>query len=113
MPTEMQGRRIPIVNLGTKPEPMVGESPVLESAGDYCGPFKDKIEGVLVVYFLLPNSRDEGVHGHGRVIRHVISPPHRFIEEPDGSLTIRDSIGAQPHWHGFLTEGRWELNMSK
>lgn len=113
MPQEMQGRRIPIINLGTHPEPMIGEVPILERAGDYCGPFKDKIENVLVVYFLLPNARDQETKGQGRSIRHVISPPHRFIEEPDGSLTIRESIGSQPHWHGYLTAGRWELNKSK
>lgn len=109
MPIEMEGRRIPLVNLGSCPEPMVGEMPIIECAGDYSGPFKDKIAGVLVVYYLLPNARDEGVSGNGRSIRHVVSPPHRFIEEADGSLTIRESIAA-PHWHGFLTKGRWQLN---
>jgi hypothetical protein len=113
MPLEMRGRRIPIINLGTQPEPMVGEVPILERAGDYCGPFKDKIDGHLVVYFLLPNARDPETKGHGRSMRHVVSPPHRFIEEPNGSLTIRESIGAMPHWHGFLTDGRWESNKSK
>lgn len=113
MPLEIKGRRIPIINLGSYPEPMIGEIPILEQAGDYCGPFKDKIKNVLVVYFLLPNARDIDIKGQGRAIRHIISPPHRFIEEPDGSLTVRESIGAQPYWHGFLTEGKWELNKSK
>lgn len=113
MPQEIIGRRISIINLGTHPEPMVGEIPILELPGDYCGPFKDKIKGVLVVYFLLPNARDPETKGNGRSIRHVVSPPHRFIEESDGSLTIRESIGAQPYWHGYLTNGRWELRPSK
>lgn len=113
MPQELKGRRLPIINYGINPEPMIGEIPVLEKAGDYCGPFKDKINGVLVVYYLLPVARDEGIHGHGRSIHHIVSPPHRIIEEPDGSLTIRNSIGAQPYWHGFLTDGCWELGLRK
>lgn len=108
MPLELKGRRIPIINLGTQPEPMVGEMPVLELAGDYCGPFKDKIKGVLVLYYLLPVARDADKHGHARSVHHLVSPPHRIIEEPDGSLTIRESIGS-PDWHGFLNAGSWEL----
>lgn len=113
MPVEMQGRRLSIVNYGTEPAPMVGQLPEFTQAGDYCGPIIGYTGDVPAVFYLLPNARDADVHGPGRVRRHVCSPPHVFIEEPDGTLTIRESIGAMPHWHGFLTEGRWELSKSK
>lgn len=109
MPQEMQGRRVPVINLGTHPDPMVGEAPILERAGDYCGPLKGFTGEKPAVFFLLPVARDAGVAPEGRSMHHVVSPPHVFTENPDGTLTIRESIGAQQHWHGFLTKGRWQL----
>jgi hypothetical protein len=108
MPQEMIGRRLPVKD----GDDCYG---LLTQAGDYCGPFRPKPECQLSVYYLLPIARDEGVHGEARALHHAESPPHVFREEPDGSLTIRESIGAgRPfYWHGFLTEGRWELTKSK
>lgn len=86
----------------------------LVNAGDYCGPDDGQYtNGVPAVWFLLPIARDENVPHGARSLHHVQSPPHKFIEDPDGSLTIRESIGAGPagnyYWHGFLTKGRWQL----
>jgi hypothetical protein len=102
MPIEMIGRRIPVVDPNADPYSFVME------AGDYYGP----------IWYLLPIARDPGVPSMARSLHHVQIPPHAFREEPDGSLTIRESIGAGPsstgyYWHGFLTEGRWELAKSK
>lgn len=110
MPEEMQGRRIPVVDPKTDPYFLLTES------GDYYGPVVDS--GITRVFFLLPNGRDEGTYGPGRCLHHVAAPPHVIREEPDGSLTIRESIlsrdgDGKEIWHGYLTEGRWELNKSK
>jgi hypothetical protein len=58
------------------------------------------------VSFLLPNGKN-GVH-------HCQEPPHKFTEEPDGTLTITASIlalggpqGKDHIWHGYLTKGEW------
>jgi hypothetical protein len=72
------------------------------------------------VFFLKPNARDPDVPAHARSVRHVISPPHVFTEEPDGTLTIAASISdmrsSYPEewtgprsdgWHGFLEHGVW------
>lgn len=75
------------------------------SPGDYCGPITGYTGDVPAVFFLLP--------GHPMVLdqpgryslHHVISPPHTFRECEDGSLEIRESIGAEPLWHGYLDEG--------
>lgn len=83
-----------------------------EKAGDYSGPV-DIGDGKTAVYFLLPNARDCTVEDPGvRSIHSVHSPPHVFRECPDGSLEIRESIGAYGHdhttghvWHGYLDEG--------
>ncbi len=111
MPTEMTGRRIPIPDDKTDPYVTVTD------AGDYCGPDKGEFsDGVPAVWFLLPIARDSDVPDQARYLHHVQSPPHVFTEESDGSLTIRESIGAghgNYYWHGYLTEGRWELNRSK
>jgi hypothetical protein len=71
--------------------------------GDYCGPVT--FDGSLSCYFLLPNARDEGAVGGQRAIHHVNFPPHTYRECADGSLEIRNSIGAMPYWHGYLDEG--------
>lgn len=103
----MQGRRIPWD--GTDPLSL------LKEPGDYCGPIKGYTSDNLAVYFLLPTATPAdpkwgGVPQDG--LHHVQSPPHVFTEEPDGTLTIRESIGAGPsgnyYWHGFLTNGWWE-----
>jgi hypothetical protein len=103
MPQEMQGRRLSM--------PECGERPILAQAGDYYGPMDHG--GKLAVFYLLPNARDHDAPAGAQHVHHVVSPPHVFKEEPDGTLTIRESIGAQPAWHGFLTNGRWELSKSK
>lgn len=95
----MQGRRIPVNADGSPGK--------LEQAGDYCGPVLGYTGKVPAVLFLLPNSRDPGATGLVRAIHHVVSPPHTFTEEADGSLTIAASIDAQQLWHGFLERGVW------
>ena len=119
---EMTGRRLPVPS-GDDPLHAIYE--LLQEPGDYCGPFRAQSsrggaqvgEMTAQVWFLLPIARDENVPASARSLHHCESPPHRFIEEPDGSLTIRNSIGSGPdgnyYWHGFLTEGRWELQPSK
>ena len=97
----MIGRRIPLDN---------GKCPILEQAGDYAGPVYG--DGVARVFYLLPIARDEGVNPNARGVFHVALPPHIAAEEPDGSLTLRESIG-NPHWHGYLTGGVWEKEKSR
>lgn len=87
----MVGRRLPL-----------GQWP--ELPGDYMGPIMGYMDTVPAVFFLLPNSRDPGAPPSARAIHHVVSPPHVFRECADGSLEIRESIGAKD-WHGFLDEG--------
>lgn len=95
----------------------------LEQAGDYVGPLSfHNADGELLpetrVFFLLPvhvgvdlfdyeASPASGLHS-------VCQPPHVFRECPDGSLEIRESIGALGRgldpdagyvWHGYLDEG--------
>jgi hypothetical protein len=85
-----------------------------EQAGDYSGPV-DIGNGKTAVYFLLPIARDADAPPGARSLHGVHSPPHVFRECPDGSLEIRESIGAYGHrapgdpagfvWHGYLDEG--------
>lgn len=89
MPPSMTGRR-------------VAGFEDLERAGDYCGPFE--VDDKLRVWFLLPIARDEGVPASARSIRFLTSPPHVLRECTDGSLEVRESIGAGI-WHGYLDEG--------
>lgn len=119
MPIEMQGRRLPVP---PGDDPIHAIYALLTEAGDYCGPFVAQSgrggakEGEMAsqVWYLLPIARDEGVDACARCFHHSESPPHTFTEEPDGTLTIRNSIGAGPStgyfWHGFLTKGRWQLD---
>lgn len=99
----MKGRRIPVVP---------GLDPVLalKEAGDYYGPTTEFTGGKPGVFFLLPIARDRDVPPEARSIHHVQMPPHVFTEHPDGTLTIRESIGAgwpNFYWHGYLTNGEW------
>jgi hypothetical protein len=106
MPAEMKGRRIPV-------QPGLDPALACREAGDYYGPIAGKANGALCVFFLLPIARDPDAHGEKRSLHHVQSPPHQLFEEADGSLTIRESIGAGHngyYWHGFLNAGHWELN---
>lgn len=103
----MKGRRIPV--------PADGKWPPLESPGDYCGPIMGFTNDKAAVFFLKPNARDPGAPKRARSVQYVISPPHVFTEEADGTLTITASIGdlAGPGsesdgWHGFLTRGEWK-----
>jgi len=99
------GRRIPVVP---------GQHPCPEQPGDYCGPVLGWTGDKPCVFFLKPNARDADAPKRARSVQHVVSPPHTFTEEEDGSLTIRNSIGdmAGPGsesdgWHGYLTKGIW------
>ena len=60
------------------------------------------------VFFLLPNARDPDAPPSQRAIHHVVSPPHTFYETADGSLKIRESIGAKD-WHGLNAAHVWSL----
>jgi hypothetical protein len=101
----MKGRRIPAVT-GANPASMIKEP------GDYYGPVVGWTGDKAAVFFFLPLIRDVDGHPEARAMHHVVSPPHKFKEEYDGSLTIRESIGAGPsghyYWHGYLTRGNWE-----
>lgn len=77
--------------------------------GDYVGPLVGYTGEKPSVYFRLPvesEHRDAG-------LRHITSPPHTFIEEDDGTLTVEPSIlavrpaGQGGGWHGFLRHGEW------
>ena len=88
--------------------------PAIEQPGDYAGPVMGWTADKPAVFFLKPNARDPDAPKIARTIHHVISPPHTFTEEPDGTLTIRASIGdthgpnsESDGWHGFLTAGEW------
>jgi hypothetical protein len=101
----MFGRRLPVPTDG---------HPAPEQPGDYCGPVVGFTGDLPAVFFLKPNARDPGAPKRARAIQHVVSPPHVFTEEPDGTLTITASIGdtAGPSsesdgWHGYLTKGEW------
>lgn len=88
-----------------------------ENPCEYFGPTTAYTGGVPAVFFLKPNSRDEGIPARARSVGHVCSPPHTFVEEQDGSLTIQPSISNLLHgdadgssddgWHGYLEHGVW------
>jgi hypothetical protein len=118
MPQEMQGRRIPI----TKGAEGDSQDPyhLVTRPGDYYGPVMGFTGDVPAVFFLLPTATPSDPRWGGAPqdgLHHVCSPPHVFTEERDGTLTIRESIGAGPggnyYWHGYLTGGRWELTKSR
>lgn len=102
----MKGRRVPITG-----DPAI----TLEQPGDYCGPVHGYSGDKPAVFFLLPIEGGTGPLEGG--MHHVVSPPHVFTEEPDGTLTIRESILSyaiepdgsklRPIWHGYLTRGEW------
>lgn len=96
----MQGRRIPVTDPNDDPYHLV------KQPGDYYGPVVGKSGDKPAVFFMPPEGEDEPR------LHHVCSPPHKFFEQDDGTLTIRDSIGCGPngnyYWHGFLTNGNWE-----
>lgn len=87
-----------------------------QQPGDYVGPvtIRSRKGDYRVVWFLKPHARDPGTPARGRSIQHVRVPPHKLIEEDDGSLTIEPSIGGtagkdrtSDGWHGYLTRGVW------
>jgi len=105
----MKGRRIRVEFAGTR-----ALYPDLKQPGDYCGPLIGWTADRPAVFFLKPNANDPQAPKRAHYIQHVCSPPHRFTEEMDGTLTIRDSIGdkagkssVSDGWHGYLTKGEW------
>lgn len=108
----MQGVRIPVAADG-RPANMPAEP------GEYVGPVIGFTADLPAVFFLKPNARDEGVPPQARSVQHVCSPPHTFVEEDDGTLTISPSLSdfrsGEPErtglgsdgWHGFLEHGVW------
>lgn len=105
----MKGRRIKIEFEDGK-----AKFPFLELPGDYAGPVIGFTGSVPAVYFLKPNARDKGAPSRAKSIQHVVSPPHVFTEEPDGTLTITASIsdlagpGSESDgYHCYLTKGEW------
>lgn len=118
METIWQGRRIPVNPDGTAEQ--CDPYHLLTKPGDYYGPVMGFTANRPAVFFLLPTATPTDPKWGGAPqdgIHHVCCPPHSFIEEPDGTLTIRESIGAGPsnnyYWHGYLTNGKWELTKSK
>jgi hypothetical protein len=105
----MKGRRIPVEYR----ENGIAKFPALELPGDYSGPVMGFTADVPAVFFLKPNARDADAPKRARSVQHVISPPHVFAENPDGTLTITASIGDMAKgsesdgWHGYLTAGEW------
>jgi hypothetical protein len=103
----MKGRRIQIEVIDGK-----AQFPLLEQPGDYAGPVMGFSGPVPAVFFLKPNARDPNAPKCARAIQHVVSPPHVFTEEPDGTLTITASIGdmhgsQSDGYHCYLTKGEW------
>lgn len=94
-------RRIPVPD----PRPPLDEFVFMLEAGDYCGPIE--VGGKPSVWFMLPPTVPASVRG----LRHVVSPPHVFTEQEDGSLEIRESLGCERRpegghvWHGYLDAG--------
>jgi hypothetical protein len=106
----MKGRRI---HLHWK-DGEIPEFPMLEQPGDYAGPVVGWTGNKPAVFFLKPNARDADAPKRARGVQHVVSPPHVFTEEPDGTLTITASISdlagensVSDGWHGYLTKGEW------
>lgn len=104
---KLVGRRLPTLEDGRL-------MTVPEQPGDYCGPVTGYNGGKPAVYFLKPNARDDDAPAEARSVQFVLSPPHTFTEEDDGSLTITASIsdvkrggGSSDGWHGYLTKGVW------
>lgn len=84
----------------------------IERPGDYFGPTTEYTGGVPAVFFLKPNSRDADVTPRARSVHHCCSPPHAFVENADGSLSIQPSISdtirgsdISDGWHGYLDPG--------
>jgi hypothetical protein len=102
----MKGRRL---------LPVDGKPTFPKEPGDYCGPVMGYTGGKPAVLFLKPNARDDGAPPRARAVQHVVSPPHVFTEEDDGTLTISASIsdmagdgtGGSDGWHGYLEHGEW------
>jgi hypothetical protein len=105
----MNGRRISVDSI----TPGRGNfHSALTQPGDYCGPIRGYTGDNPAVWYLLPITEDVPGHPEAKALHHVESPPHRFVEEPDGTLSIYDSIGCGPcgdyYWHGYLKRGVWE-----
>jgi len=101
----LKGRRLPVVN---------DKITMPEQPGDYCGPVTGYTGDKPAVFFLKPHARNPETPPRGKSVQHVVSPPHVFTEEDDGTLTISASIadtaGASTEsdgWHGFLERGIW------
>lgn len=98
----MIGRRVATVEEVTQP-------------GDYCGPVRGYTGDKEACFFLLPIAGDADAPESARGLRHVAFPPHTYRECDDGSLELRESIGAIGYatdpsypgyiWHGYLDEG--------
>lgn len=103
----MVGKRLPILENSKLNTP--------QNPGEYCGPIIGYTGDKPAVFFLKPNSRDNNIPPHARSVQHVVSPPHVFTEEADGTLTITESISdlrgdhseGSDGWHGYLTKGQW------
>jgi hypothetical protein len=112
-PRRLVGRRIPVPASGDINEVLGDLEP-----GDYVGPYTGYSGEKPAVTFLKPNARDPNAPAAARSIQFVVSPPHVFTEEDDGTLTITPSIGDRKRhqaadtegdgWHGYLTKGVWQ-----
>lgn len=95
----MRGNRIPLTDDSIDPYTLV------KSPGDYYGPVMGFSGDKPAVFFIPPKNLGEPR------LHHICSPPHKFKEESDGTLTISDSIGCGPtdnyYYHGYLENGNW------
>jgi len=103
------GRRLPVVD---------GKPSWPERPGDYSGPVMGYTGDRPAVFFLKPNARDADAPRYARSTQHIVSPPHSWTEEQDGTLTVHGSIGdfhrdagsaggESDGWHGYLERGVW------
>lgn len=100
----MQGVRIPIP---AGPPQFHTPQTVLRHAGEYYGPIVGLTGDMPAVFFIPPwvevkQAQMPSPHQFG----HVTSPPHTFIEESDGTLTIAEAVGSGL-WQARLTKGVW------
>jgi hypothetical protein len=112
----MKGRRIPIP-AATEQEFSARDdrsvTTLLEQPGDYLGPILGYAGDRPCVFLLKPNAHDPDAPRRARSWQYVAAPPHVFMEEPDGTLTITPSISDKTGqsesdgWHGYLTKGEW------
>jgi hypothetical protein len=98
------GRRVPLTKTGKLRAEARGWR---LKPGEYSGPVVGYTGDLPALFFCKPNG----------ALGHITSPPHAFVEEDDGTLTVQPSISnlkrgdqtgeTDDGWHGFLEHGAW------